>query len=701
MAEDKKWLKSFEQFGLQFPKTAPDGLNFPTFCPFSEKENKLVVHKDTGMWHSFTTDKKGNLYSFMEQYYDFRLKQTKLSQLSELATDRKIPIQAFSGIALNPLNGSYMVPCRNSEGAMINIGHYCIGRAIYRTAGANVGIQNIDLLKSNKASAIYLCEGEWDMYALQWALGAIGKTGIVMAVPGALTFKESWLLPFKNRKVLVCYDNDQAGYDGQQKVAAMLRPMAEEVQFLYWPELTRDKYDVRDFIIEHGGGPKFSKAALNKAVGLLQNLFSIKTRYERDGKLSVPASSAPVDVPSREKLEEVYKKWLKMHNTDVLVVMYGACFANKIDGDPVWLFLVAPPGGSKTELLMTLSRSPFVETMTTLTPAALISGKKGSEEHSLLLKVNGRILIVKDFTTILTGNSMVRDEIFGILRDVFDGKVDKFFYGEKRSYSSKFGIVAGVTPVVDSYYTLTSSLGERFLKFRLDKTLIPGTEQERMIRALENVNHETAMKEELQDMGYRFLEKAMPAVLPTATQEQKKTIMGLALFCARLRGTVPKDRYTHEMTAMPVVEIGTRLVKQFLKLCIGMAIYLDKTEIDDYIMTLIKQVAIDTCPALIIHLVESVYLETKNYPTKTVTTKWISEQTKLPSGTISGLIAMLLPLNVLIRIKGEPRVEGRYRLHSELENQIVDFEIFGPAQAKEFVTKHRIRLKKNSNDENN
>ena len=37
---------------------------------------------------------------------------------------------------------------------------------------------------------------------------------------------------------------------------------------------------------------------------------------------------------------------------------------------------------------------------------------------------------------------------------------------EKIQYQTKFGLIAGVTPVIDKYYTIMGSLGERFLKLR-------------------------------------------------------------------------------------------------------------------------------------------------------------------------------------------------------------------------------------------
>jgi len=246
--------------------------------------------------------------------------------------------------------------------------------------------------------------------------------------------------------------------------------------------------------------------------------------------------------------------------------------------------------------------------------------------------------------------------------------VDKFFgTGEKKSYVSRFGILAGVTPAIDGYASLGASLGERFLKFRLDRTVMAEDEDERIRRAISNINSESKMKDELQNMAYRYLEKKMPEKLPTMPTEFLTRIIYLAKFTAKLRGSVPKDKYTQEMTAEPITEIGTRLAKQYMKLAMGIAIHFDLEEVNAEVMRIIAQVAVDTCPGLISSLVVKIYHETKDDPAREVGQDWIVDATGLTSGTVSRMIGDLMPLKVLERRRGEHRVKCFYRLHPALE----------------------------------
>ncbi|MBA3328219.1 MAG: hypothetical protein H0T43_07950 [Solirubrobacterales bacterium] len=55
--------------------------------------------------------------------------------------------------------------------------------------------------------------------------------------------------------------------------------------------------------------------------------------------------------------------------------MLGTVAANLLDGDPVWLLVVGPPGGAKSEILQATAGLPDVHVAATLTEPALLSGE--------------------------------------------------------------------------------------------------------------------------------------------------------------------------------------------------------------------------------------------------------------------------------------------------------------------------------------
>ena len=46
-----------------------------------------------------------------------------------------------------------------------------------------------------------------------------------------------------------------------------------------------------------------------------------------------------------------YGKWLHLPDQRTLLAILGTIAANRLEGDPVWLLVVGPPGGGKSEQL--------------------------------------------------------------------------------------------------------------------------------------------------------------------------------------------------------------------------------------------------------------------------------------------------------------------------------------------------------------
>ena len=80
-----------------------------------------------------------------------------------------------------------------------------------------------------KASAIYLTEGETDAIALLHAgIEEIPGNGVV-AAPSATSFKEEWGPLFTGKTVFICFDNDAAGKHGSEIVGETIVPFAKKV----------------------------------------------------------------------------------------------------------------------------------------------------------------------------------------------------------------------------------------------------------------------------------------------------------------------------------------------------------------------------------------------------------------------------------------------------------------------------------------
>src|SRR6185295_20396517 len=127
-------------------------------------------------------------------------------------------------------------------------------------------------------------------------------------------------------------------------------------------------------------------------------------------------------------------------------------------------------------------------------------------EPSLIPRLNEKVLVIKDFTSILGMNDNDKEEIFSILRDAYDGFCGKVFgNGVERSYKSRFTVIAAVTPSIYDLGPRHSALGERFLKFMMGDNLHHDQEEEIISRAIENVDRDSKIRTELSLVTGTFL----------------------------------------------------------------------------------------------------------------------------------------------------------------------------------------------------
>jgi len=637
-------LNGFRQHGIEFSRESSG--NAVGDCPFCDKDGHFYANKETKLWDCKRCGEHGNFEDLLGAFAGNYEESISEERLRQLADDRGLPVEAFRNLGIGWSGNRYSIPVQNAKGRILDIRMYRPGGKLLSTPTSNTGLFNLrDLVsEEGRAKRVYICEGEWDAIAWRWLLRHVGESGVVVGVPGANTFKGFWVPFFEGRDVVVLYDNDGAGRAGELIVRSKLSGTAKTLRYLHWPGGLENGWDIRDHIKKNALLNNHPREAFDYVVKNLKTApREDQEAVKRNGKTDTAGGGLgeeeEVFQPITTKaLIEDYKKWLHMKNDDALKVMYGAILANKMGGDPLWLFLVAPPGGMKSELLMSLSKGEGVHALSSLTPHTLISGAtwKEGQDPSLLPKLNQKMLIIKDFTTLLTLHYSVRDEIFGTLRDVYDGNTEKVFgNGIRRKYESRFGILAGVTPAIEAFNTIHAGLGERFLKFRLCGNWDQDSEEAKIMRALNNIGHEDQMRNELTKIGSRWLANLkVPAVNPELSSAMKLRIVHLAKWSARLRGVVERDRFSGTVMYKPSSEVGTRLAKQLAKLGQGIAMFLGKNIVDDEVYKLVLRVALDTVPDRVEDIIRALWDLTDGRAGATCQTVDIMIKTRLPQSTV-------------------------------------------------------------------
>jgi hypothetical protein len=220
---------------------------------------------------------------------------------------------------------------------------------------------------------------------------------------------------------------------------------------------------------------------------------------------------------------------------------------------------------------MTLTGSAGIETLSSLTPATLISGHSlGGNDPSLIPLLDQKTLVIKDYTVIMGLPAAERDEIQSILRDAYDGECKRVFAnGVTRRYKSKFGIIAGVTPAIEMFSDENTRLGERFLRWR---NWIPqefASRRKYIERALGNSTRENEMRMELSGAAKRILLANYTSRIPAIDGKISNKIICIADWMATMRGAVVRDKYHKNALYRPSPELGTRLCKELIKLFLG------------------------------------------------------------------------------------------------------------------------------------
>jgi len=77
-----------------------------------------------------------------------------------------------------------------------------------------------------KPGTVYLCEGAIDTLTL------LGNGFSAVGIPGANSFKPEWSGLFRNKKVILCLDNDEAGRAGEERISALLKEAGLETRSL-------------------------------------------------------------------------------------------------------------------------------------------------------------------------------------------------------------------------------------------------------------------------------------------------------------------------------------------------------------------------------------------------------------------------------------------------------------------------------------
>jgi hypothetical protein len=352
------------------------------------------------------------------------------------------------------------------------------------------------------------------------------------------------------------------------------------------------------------------------------------------------------------KVKEAIRPWLFLEDEGIIDVMCATVIANQFKTDPLWIIFIGPPSHAKTELLRALDGHPNAYFLSNLTPATMVSGKpRKGPDPSLLPKLNDKILVMKDFTTVLTMRSENQSEVLSQFREIYDGSYTKCFgTGKEFHWKGHVGLLAACTPVYDKHYSVIGSLGDRFMLYRIENT----KEEDVGFMAQSIVGQEDRMRKEIREAVHRFLDqfKKVGNIQFGKDESINQKIVTLACFCAHARCPVDRDRYTQAVQYLPQAEGPARLVKQFMQLGMGLALVHGKNVIDVQIYDILKKVGRDLISAqrlsILKHLWEEKVFE---YLKEWKSSKEVGDAINMPTSTAKLNLEDLMIVGLLNRLR--------------------------------------------------
>lgn len=320
-----------------------------------------------------------------------------------------------------------------------------------------------------------------------------------------------------------------------------------------------------------------------------------------------------VENPSWFKALQLMRTGLYIPDPVPYVMGLTTFISNKIeDSEPIWMFIIGPPGIGKTEFSKYLVPgdvyfNTWVYQLSEFTSKTLISGKEDAED--LVTQIHKKLVLFSDFTVMISSKPEEVIEIFKQLREMYDGEYTKAFgsgVGVKH-YKTRFSILAGVTNKIDMYKNLLAALGERFFSVRFKPSTTEFSE-EIVKAAFHNQKISPENIKAIQSEMLSLYEKFDPHHLPPIGKEWEQYIMECAMITANLRIPIERDVYMkgRPIVLTPIKEEATRIVKVYKKMAQVLCYVLEKPKFDLEVLSYIYRVTLDSPEALRLDVLRNV-----------------------------------------------------------------------------------------------
>lgn len=278
----------------------------------------------------------------------------------------------------------------------------------------------------------------------------------------------------------------------------------------------------------------------------------------------------------RNRAHETFRRWLSDgYDEQSLDALLATLAAHRLDGEPVWLMIISGSGNAKTETVQAAAGSGAHIISTINSEGALLSATsakertKGSTGGLLRELGSDGVLVIKDFTSVLSMDRKEAAKVLAALREVYDGSwtrrvgVDG---GMGISWSGRVTIASACTGAWDLHHSAIAAMGDRWVLIRVDSS-DHVNRMKTAHQAIANTGSERRMKKELSQAVKDVVDHACPAGI-TLTEDEAEALMAAADITTRARTSVQYDYRGDVIGSLPP-EAPTRFTKQLVQVVRG------------------------------------------------------------------------------------------------------------------------------------
>jgi hypothetical protein len=361
-------------------------------------------------------------------------------------------------------------------------------------------------------------------------------------------------------------------------------------------------------------------------------------------------------------LMDIYRKNMTITQSieDCAAICMAVHIATKLDGDPLWFYLVGAPSSGKSTLCeLICADEQNTRPLSKFT--GLVSGS--TQGKNLIPMLHNKCVVVKDGTLLLESTPIQLANVYGELRDIYDGSLEAHYRnGVSASYTNiSFGMLIGITERV--YALNMSALGERFLHCRLesDRDTELVRNQSAIRSVLTGTKRTMAEGEDTGDSRSFPLQREYTAgflshlhtrvrnehiLQPEFTTTDEVLIQAIADVVACSRAQTHKD-FKDNILFDSRPETSTRLCKQIARLALCLCYVLGVKKITPKVRELLTKVCLDSSYGRQYHTIRSVALSRMG-----MSRNGVALDIGIPLTTIAPTLEDLVSLKILAEDDG-------------------------------------------------